>query len=180
MVYFLSNFISVEYWKVYNFSIITSLRTRLIPKQANRIKQFVYHLALKERSPHKLALSCCLGIYIAFSPYVGFHTILIFLLSWLFALNPVVTFTSSYIFNNPWTMVPLYLADYLFGKWFLCYIGIDAMAINPSWMSWINEPLQHYTGISGISFWAFMVGGNLLGIIFSVILYPVLLFFFIR
>ena len=75
-------------------------------------------------------------------------------------------------------MVPLYLGDYLFGKWLLYSIGIDAMNTNPSWMSWINEPLQHYTGISGISFWAFMVGGNLLGIFFSVILYPVLLFFF--
>ena len=133
-------------------------------------------LTLKEQSAQKLTLSCCLGIYIAFSPWVGFHTIMVFAFSWLFRLNPAITFTSTYILNNPWTMTPLYLGDYFFGDWVLksCF-GIDSMAINPSWMTWVNTNLTYYTGLKGLSFWAFMVGGNLLGILFSVILYPILL-----
>ncbi|TET05932.1 DUF2062 domain-containing protein [Candidatus Dependentiae bacterium] len=148
-------------------------------KIASRIKQFIYFLTLKERSPRRLSLSCCLGIYIAFSPFVGFHTIMIFFFSWFFKLNPSVTFTSSYLLNNPWTMLPLYVTDYLFGDWFLrFFLGNNFLTLNPSWMSWINQPLIHYTGIKGVSFWSFMVGGNLLGIIVSVILYPILTVFF--
>jgi len=77
-------------------------------------------------------------------------------------------------------MVPLYVSDYLFGDWFLWKCGIDSMTINPSWMSYVNGPLTTYIGLSGISFWAFMVGGNLLGIIFGVILYPILIVLFRR
>ena len=32
-----------------------------------------------ERCLHKLSLSFCLGVYIAFSPFVGFHTAMVFL-----------------------------------------------------------------------------------------------------
>ena len=141
-----------------------------------RIIDLLYRLALKERSPRKLTLSCCLGTYIAFCPFAGFHTVLIFALSWLFRLNPAVTFTSSYAINNPITMVPLYVADYLFGKWILHNLfHLDPSAINPTWMQWINTQLAYYTGIPEISFWAFMIGGNLLGILLGGILYPVLL-----
>jgi uncharacterized protein (DUF2062 family) len=148
-------------------------------KITNRIKQCIYFLTVKERSPRKLSLSCCLGIYIAFSPFIGLHTIMIFFFSWLFKLNPSVTFTVSYLLNNPCTMVPLYAIDYLFGDWFLSFIlGNNFLMFNPSWMSWINQPLTYYTGIRDLSFWSFMVGGNLLGIIVSVILYPILTVFF--
>lgn len=151
----------------------------MIKKIARALKKILYDLALKEKSPKKLTLSCCLGIYIAFSPWVGFHTIMIFVFAWLFRLNPAVTFTSTYILNNPWTMTPLYFADYVFGDFVLkSWFGIDSMAINPVWMTWFNKNLTHYTGFNGFSFWAFMIGGNLLGIILSVILYPILLSFF--
>jgi len=157
------------------------IRKRLISGLAKRLKQFFYALAFKERSPRKLTLSCCLGIYIAFSPYVCFHTVMIFFFSWLFRLNCAITLSSSYLINNPWTMIPVYVLDYLFGNWFLkTTFGYDSMTINPLWMDWINTQLTYYTGLKGISFWAFMVGGNLLGIIFSAILYPVLMLFFSR
>ena len=153
----------------------------MINQISKRLYIFICDLALREKCPRKLTLSCCLGIYIAFSPWVGFHTIMIFICSWIFRLNTAVTFTSTYILNNPWTMTPLYLGDYLFGNWVLkSGFGIDSMAINPSWMTWVNSNLNHYTGLNGLSFWAFMVGGNLLGILISVILYPILFNIFNR
>lgn len=153
----------------------------MINKIIRGLQKTIYEIIIKERSPQKLAFSCCLGIYIAFSPWVGFHTIMVFVLSWLFRLNATITFASTYLLNNPWTMTPLYLGDYFFGSWVLrSAFGVDAMAINPTWMISFNTKLAYYTGLQGLSFWAFIVGGNLLGIIFSVILYPILLSFFSR
>ena len=51
--------------------------------------------------------------------------------------------------------------------------GCEPRWSNPSWMEFINVPLRTYTGVEGISFWSFMIGGNLLGLLFSVMLYPV-------
>jgi len=153
----------------------------LIKKIGTEFKELIYEATLKERSPHKLTISCCLGVFIAFSPYIGFHTLMIFLFSWLFSLNLALTFASTYLLNNPWTMVPLYAIDNFFGDWVLrAMFGINSHAYNPTWLTWVNDQLAHYTGLTGISFWGFMVGGNLLGIIFSVILYPILLVFFRR
>lgn len=129
---------------------------------------------MKERSVKKLAFSFCLGIYIAFSPFVGFHTIMVFVLAWLLSLNTAVLFASTYLINNPWTMVPIYTSDYVVGSWFLSWFYQDAITYNPEWMNWINVQLAHYIGIQHISLWAFLIGGNLLGITLGFMFYPVM------
>ncbi|KKP29747.1 MAG: hypothetical protein UR12_C0003G0021 [candidate division TM6 bacterium GW2011_GWF2_30_66] len=136
-------------------------------------KSFFEKLVLKEKSPKILALSFCAGIYIAFCPFVGFHTVMVFAFSWFFSLNFAVTLASSVFVNNPWTMVPIYSMDYVFGDLFFKLFGINPLSFNPSWMDAFNSLAFKYTGVSGISFWSFMIGGNLLGIIISVILYPI-------
>lgn len=138
-------------------------------------KRFLEKLVAKERHPRVLALSFCIGIYIAFSPFVGLHTVMTLAAGWLFSLNLAAMFGAAYLVNNPWTMVPVYMAGYLVGDYLLALVGIDGVSLNPSWMSWINEPIHRYTGIEGISFWGFMIGGNLLGILFGVILYPIMI-----
>jgi len=77
-------------------------------------------------------------------------------------------------------MVPVYAAGYFFGEWVLGLLGVNPLALNPFWMGSINRLLLYYTGLTGISFWSFMIGGNLLGLLFSVILYPVLKLFFTK
>jgi hypothetical protein len=69
----------------------------------------------------------------------------------------------------------VYSAGYFFGDWLsVATLGTNLMSANPSWMSVINEPLVTYIGMPSISFWAFMIGGNLLGVIIAAILYPVM------
>jgi Uncharacterized protein conserved in bacteria (DUF2062). len=137
------------------------------------VKNFFEKLVLKERSAKILALSLCMGIYIAFCPFVGFHTIMVFAFSWIFSLNFAVTLAASVFINNPWTMVPIYSIDYFFGHWVFKLFNINPLSFNPGWMDSFNNIAFEYTGVSGISFWAFMLGGNLLGVLISVILYPV-------
>jgi uncharacterized protein len=139
------------------------------------IKKFLIRLLHQEKSPHMLALSFCMGNYIAFSPFLGLHTAMIFVFSWLFGLNLAVTFASSYFINNPITMIPLYSADYMVGYWlFYRVLQWDMMAYNPSWVTTMNRISESHIGISLPCFWSFFVGGNVLGVVSSVLLYPVM------
>lgn len=126
------------------------------------------------RSVWKFTLSCCVGIYIAFSPFVGFHTAIVFLFSWLFALNFSVVLAVSMMINNPWTMMPVYGISYLSGDWILSWFGLNHYAWNPSWVSKGNELLSSYVSFSGFSFWAFIIGGNLLGLGLALLAYPII------
>lgn len=139
----------------------------------NLFKVFFESLVLKEKSPKVLALSFCVGVYIAFCPFVFLHTVMVIAFSWFFSLNFAVTLASSVFVNNPWTMIPIYSIDYIFGDLVFNLFGINSLSFNPSWMDTFNNFAFTYTGVSGISFWSFMLGGNLLGVIISVILYPV-------
>ena len=116
------------------------------------LSNFFARLVLQEKSAYKLAASCALGAYIAFSPFVGLHTVMVFAFSWLFALNSAVTWAVSVAINNPWTMMPVYGVDYLVGDWCAQYFGITLPAG-----------------------WAFLIGGNLLGLLIGVMLYPIVL-----
>ena len=144
-----------------------------------RIKTYIINvfkrLILKDRSPRMLALSFCVGVYIAFSPYLFMHTAMVFVFAWVFSLHLPAVFAAAYLVNNPWTLVPIYTSDYFVGEFLLRTVcGFDTLQLNPAWMTFINKPIAHYTGISGISFWSFMLGGNLLGLLAGVMLYPVL------
>ena len=143
--------------------------------------QKIQALALQERSSSKLALSCATGIFIAFSPFMGFHTVMTFLFSWLMGLNLAATFAVSCLVNNPWTMIPIYSADYFFGQMIMTgFFKVDTISLNPLWMNWVNDLLAKYCGVSEISFWSFMIGGNILGLILACIVYPVFKLIFER
>jgi len=64
--------------------------------------------------PHRLSLAFSLGIFIAFSPWLGLHIVSAVFLAWLFRLNKFVVLTASFV-NNPWTIVPMYAFCLWFG-----------------------------------------------------------------
>ena len=139
--------------------IIHSIRLRshmVIRKRLNSFKEFLMRLILKERSTKKLTLAFCLGVYIAFSPFPGFHTAMVLVFSWLFGLNMAIVFASSCLVNNPWTMVPVYVADYVFGNWLCCrFLGTNMLDFNPLWMHPITAWICQKTGIAHISLASF-------------------------
>ena len=115
-------------------------------------------------TPHKLAMTAAIGIYIAFSPFPGLHGVLILLTRNLLGLNLPVLFVTASI-NNPWTMIPFYTLDYAFGYWFMHgLLGYES--------TWLIS-LERFFGSGTICLWSFVVGGNILGIVFALISYPV-------
>jgi uncharacterized protein (DUF2062 family) len=136
-----------------------------------KIRSLIERLMAQERSPHKLALTCALGTFIAISPLIGAHTIMTFLLSWMLRLSIPAVFMVSLFINNPWTMVPIYSFDHFFGKWLFTVLDIDHMSWDPAWLVPFNAFLERHTGIGGLSLSAFLIGGNLLAVAISVMLY---------
>lgn len=129
-------------------------------------------------SSSQVAWSGSLGIYLAFSPFLGIQTLLVFVFSFLFRAHAGIIFTVLYTVNNPWTMIPIALFDYIVGAGFLKLGGFDLSAYDPRWMDWINRKLGSwlfpYLGIKKLSFWAYFIGGNLVAIPISIIAYPAL------
>ncbi len=138
-----------------------------------RIKNWLDTLLRDEKCAHRCALACALGVYVAFSPFFGFHTIMVVLLSWFFAASFPVMLAVSIFVNNPWTMVPVYGSGYLFGDWFLRLFGID-QSYNPQFLAPVNQWISAKLGFSGVSLWAYLFGGNVLGLVGGLVTYPLM------
>lgn len=146
-----------------------------------KIKSFLHALVLKERSPEKLARSCAIALYISFAPWIGMQYPLVFLCSWLFSLNTAVVVTTSSVISNPLTYVPICVFDYGVGYWLLHnMLGIDVASMNPAWMDRFNLYLQKTLHMGEVSVWAFIIGGNIAGIVFALMMYPLSKYCFMR
>jgi uncharacterized protein (DUF2062 family) len=73
-------------------------------------------------SPERLALSLAIGVFVAFSPLFGLHTLLVILVAFLLRLNVPLAVAGAFV-NNPWTMVPMYAGALAVGLWVTGYQG---------------------------------------------------------
>jgi uncharacterized protein len=117
-----------------------------------------------DESPHKLALAFALGIFVAFTPTIGFHMITCLALAWAFRLSKLVIITSSFI-NNPWTIVPLY--------GFCIWLGIKitgSHSIAPD-IAWNDLSIPNAIQILEPYLWSYVVGTLLVGAAAGVVSY---------
>lgn len=142
------------------------------------VRKLMERLVKSESDPIRLAWSVALGIFIAFSPYLGIQTILVFVFAFVFHANSAVIFIVLYTINNPWTMIPIAALDYLFGYWLTeTVLGLNLEAHDPSWMTWVNAKisfLTSYLGIEKLCFWCYLIGGNILALAIAAASYPFL------
>src|ERR1700746_3934900 len=69
--------------------------------------------------PERTALAFSIGIFIAFSPFLGLHTILATIIAFAFRFNKVAIYTGTFV-NNPFlTLVPIIIASYAVGAFIL-------------------------------------------------------------
>lgn len=134
-----------------------------------KLQQFGKNLLHAETSVCTLTRSTCLGIFIAFSPFVGLHTFMAIGLAWLLSFNISVTLMVSCLINNPWTMLPVYGCDYMFGKWVCCFWDVNI--IMPQGFLSFFEPFVSFLGLSSHSIWIFFIGGNILSILLAIVMY---------
>jgi uncharacterized protein (DUF2062 family) len=68
--------------------------------------------------PERTALAFSVGVFIAFSPFLGLHTILATLIAFLFRFNKIAIYAGTFV-NNPLLLVPIIVASYAIGAFFL-------------------------------------------------------------
>ena len=66
-------------------------------------------------TPERIAMGFAVGVFLAFTPLLGLHTLLGLLAAFAFGLNRVAVLVGVFV-NNPWTLVPIYgLATFVGG-----------------------------------------------------------------
>jgi uncharacterized protein (DUF2062 family) len=75
----------------------------------------VFHL---DESPWRTALALAVGVFLSFTPFWGFQTILALLLATVFRLNRAVTITGTWL-NLPWFAPFVYAGAVKLGAWML-------------------------------------------------------------
>ncbi len=74
-----------------------------------RVKKVFRRLFALDDTPERIALAFALGVFLAFSPLLGLHTLLGLTIAFIFGLNRVAVLLGIWV-NNPWTLVPIYAA----------------------------------------------------------------------
>lgn len=113
-------------------------------------------------TPHRTALAFGVGVYIAFFPLLGLHTVMALAIAIAFRLSKVAILAGAYV-NNPWTLIPLYMAG--------TALGCVAMGVPLSQLEW---PVPEGSSLAAIEaalvqtlkplFWPYVLGNTLLGI----------------
>jgi uncharacterized protein len=78
------------------------------------ISNYLRKLLNVDETPERIALSFSVGVFFAFSPFLGLHTFLGLLVAFLFGLNRAAVLVGVFV-NNPWTLVPIYAAGTYLG-----------------------------------------------------------------
>ena len=129
--------------------------------------QLVQILHLQE-SPKRTAFAFAVGVFIAFAPHYGFHTLSVVFCAWAFRLNYVALFLGAFI-NNPWTLAPilgltLYTGLAVSGTRTTTTFDVSNLQLDN-----LFETLTPYL-------LPFIMGGCILGLVGSLLAYPIMLF----
>ncbi|MBA3442022.1 MAG: DUF2062 domain-containing protein [Pyrinomonadaceae bacterium] len=130
--------------------------------------------------PERTALAFSIGVFIAFSPFLGLHTIMATVLAFLFRLYKIAIYTGTFV-NNPFlTLVPILLASYAVGA---------VLLGRPIRLPAEDLELLKHPDLFSIDYWRelfvqsrdvlvpFAIGGMVLSVVSSAIAYPLTLGF---
>jgi uncharacterized protein (DUF2062 family) len=139
------------------------------------LKDLIKKLLHIKDTPERTALAYSVGLFLGFSPFLGFHTLVGLVIAFLFSLNRVAILLGVWS-NTPWWIVPYYVMATWVGMW-----------VTGFWIDWatLKEIFQlgMDQGFLGSDFWSrvtsqsglllsFLIGSLILCILLSLIAYP--------
>jgi uncharacterized protein (DUF2062 family) len=128
--------------------------------------------------PERTALAFSIGVFIAFSPLLGLHTILATALAFIFRFNKVAIYSGTFV-NNPFlTLVPIIIASYAVGAFILgrpLRIPDEGLELLKSPRIFSGEYYHQLFVQSWTIVWPFSVGGMALSVVCSLLAYPLTL-----
>ena len=128
--------------------------------------------------PERTALAFAIGVFIAFSPFLGLHTIMATAVAFLFRFNKIAIYTGTFI-NNPFlTLVPIIIVSYAVGAFIL---GLP-LSIPDEGLELLKNPRIFSGDYYRLLFiqswnivWPFSVGAMALSVVCSLLAYPLTL-----
>ena len=129
--------------------------------------------------PERTALAFAIGVFIAFSPFLGLHTIMATAVAFIFRFNKIAIYTGTFI-NNPFlTLVPIIIVSYGVGAFILgrpVNIPDEGLELlkNPRLFSG-DYYQQLFVQSWNHIVWPFSVGATALSIVCSLLAYPLTL-----
>jgi len=101
------------------------------------MKDSIRKLLHIDDTPERTALAFAVGIFLGFSPFLGFHTLVALAIAFLFGLNRVAILLGVWI-NGPWWIVPFYTVA--------TWVGMHVTGFRMDWAS-LKEIFQ--VGLEG-------------------------------
>jgi len=128
--------------------------------------------------PERTALAFSIGVFIAFSPFLGLHTIAATLVAFIFRFNKIAIFAGTFL-NNPFlTLVPIIIVSYALGALLLGH----PLRIPPEGIALIKNPhlltAAYYRELFGHGWYfikPFALGSTILSLVCPLIAYPLTL-----
>lgn len=112
----------------------------------------VYRVLHADDPPHRLALGIAIGVFVTFTPLIGFQMVLSVFLAWLLRANKIVGVPIVWL-SNPFTMIPIYYPCYVVG----CkvtgtpVVSDDWRSIQGDWQQLLQEPTTRW--VDKVRFW---------------------------
>jgi uncharacterized protein (DUF2062 family) len=123
-------------------------------------------------TPRRIALAFGIGVYIAFHPLLGLHTLMGLAIAFAFRLSRAAMLAGVYV-NNPWTLAPMYVAGTTLGCWLL---GVPVGSIGEIEWDLAHRDFRHLLLVSLRPYlWPYVVGNTVLGIAAGLAGYALLL-----
>src|ERR1044071_6024496 len=125
--------------------------------------------------PERAALAFSIGVFCAFSPFLGLHTIAATALAFLFRFNKIAIYAGTFV-NNPFlTLVPIIIVSYAVGAGLLG----RPFRLPEEGLALLREPhllTGSYWRALAAHLWdvvvPFTVGGLILSVVCSLAAYP--------
>lgn len=136
----------------------------------------MHRMARIQVTPHKLALGFAVGVFSAFTPFIGFHFALAALVTLLLRGNMIASAIGT-LLGNPVTYPFIWIASYNLGAQMLGLAAKDRMEISVAGESpsfWSDGPIAAmqtlWNSIEPVLV-PMLLGGVPLGILFAVVCY---------
>ena len=128
--------------------------------------------------PERTALAFSIGVFIAFSPFLGLHTIMATAIAFIFRFNKLAIYSGTFV-NNPFlTLVPIIVSSYAIGAFVLG----RPVRLSPEGVQLLTDPhlltADYYRKVFRESWqivWPFTIGAMVLSVVCSLMAYPVTL-----
>lgn len=147
------------------------------------LRKTLRRLLALDDPPERTALAFATGVFIAFSPFLGLHTIMATAIAVWFRFNKIAIYAGIIINNPPFTMVPIIIASYGLGA---LLMG-RPLSLPPEGMELLRHPhifsgayWRQVFGHSGDILLPYAIGGMALSVVCSAAAYPLTLKFLRR